>query len=93
MQTDLERNSCMLCGEIWNSTNLIKTEFKGHQLRMCSDCASDFDSYVKDKFIAELEKIKDEMWKTEPNGVSFELKNNISELIDEHIAELKGDIE
>lgn len=91
MQTDLERNSCMLCGEIWNSTNLIMTEFKGHQLRMCPECASDFDSYVKDKIIEELEEIKEEMWKTEPNGVSFELKNNISELIDEHIAELKGE--
>ena len=41
----------------------------------------------------ELKKIKEEMWKTEPNGVSFELKNNISELIDEHIAELKGETE
>ena len=61
MQTDLERNSCMLCGEIWNSTNLIKTELKGHQLRMCPECASDFDSYVKDKIIAKLEKIKGEI--------------------------------
>ena len=47
--------------------------------------------YVKKSNIAELEKTKEEMWKTEPNGVSFELKNNISELIGEHIAELKGE--
>ena len=95
MQTDLERNSCMLCGEIWNSTNLIKTEFKGHQLRMCPDCASDFDSYVKDKIIAELEKIKGEIQELayyDNNYCGFVLSEwKVSDIIYDNIRELKGD--
>lgn len=41
--------------------------------------------------IEELENLKEDMWKTEPNGVSFELKYNISKLIDRRIFKLKGE--
>lgn len=94
MQTDLERNSCMLCGEIWNSTNLIKAEIKGHQLRMCPECASDFDSYVKDKIIAELEDLFEKMRRRnrqEGHDDYWYFSSGINlTILDKRICELKG---
>lgn len=34
---------CMLCGEIWNSANLIAVKIKDKNLNLCPDCLRDFD--------------------------------------------------
>lgn len=94
MKTDIELNTCVSCGEIWNTSNMRRIEFQGHSLLMCQDCVNDFYKAFHNDIIKEFENIKEFTEALKDNSKCKECDKQpydvFISLCDKRIAELKG---